>query len=89
MYIGYQVFICPRSIQKGDVEKTALLAAAIDLEGNNITHVNFTDNRYVGWLLEIYVLATSKVISGEISIHHSEHLWWLYSAAHQTGWPNE
>ena len=34
----------------------------------------------VGWLLEFYVLATSKVISGEVQICDSAHLWQLYSA---------
>ena len=35
----------------------------------------------VGWLLEIYVLTTSKVISRRVSTWDSVCLWWLYSTA--------
>ena len=35
----------------------------------------------IGWLLELYVLATSMVISGWVPIYDSAHSWWLYSTA--------
>ena len=37
----------------------------------------------VGWLLEFYVLATSKAISGQVLTWDSTHSWWLYSASTQ------
>ena len=33
----------------------------------------------IGWLLQFYALATSKVISGRIPICDSVHSWWLYN----------
>ena len=36
---------------------------------------------WVCWLLELYVLATSKVISGQLPTFDSAHPWRLYSAA--------
>ena len=35
----------------------------------------------VGWLLEIYILTASKVVSEKTPICDSAHSWWLYSAA--------
>ena len=34
----------------------------------------------VGWLLEFYILATSKVISGWVLTYDSAHSWQLYNA---------
>ena len=38
-------------------------------------------NKRIGWLLELYILATSKVISGSAPTCDSAHSWCLYSAA--------
>ena len=35
----------------------------------------------VGWLLELYLLETSKVISGQVPTRDSAHSWWLFCAA--------
>ena len=40
----------------------------------------------IGCLLELYVLATSKVISGWVLTCDSAHSWWLYSAAPLGDW---
>ena len=37
----------------------------------------------IGWFLEFYVLAISKVISGEVSTCDSAHSWGIYNAASQ------
>ena len=40
-----------------------------------------TDSPCIGWLLEFYILATSKVISGLVPICHRVHSWLLCNAA--------
>ena len=51
-------------------------------------------NRLVGWMLELYTLATPEVISGWALTSDSAQSWWLYSAAllgdHADGtpWPD-
>ena len=35
----------------------------------------------VGWLMEFYLLAISKVISERVPTFESVHSWWLYSYA--------
>ena len=35
----------------------------------------------IGWLLELYILSISNVISQQIPICDSAHSWWLYKAA--------
>ena len=64
-----------KEYHEGEVQYTALYSVDEQKECGNMSYVE------VGWLLEVYILSTLRVISEQVLTCNSVHSWQFYSAA--------